>query len=368
MKCILRMAVNIIGGWTLMGLFFGLRNFANYAYVGTGVSASEAFSQGLTEAYVWAAFTPLIIWLSTRFRLERGRWVRRLPIHVIAAVVVGSLHTTVFVRAAAAIPWIPAHTPAAAEVLYNVLTYVVIAGLSHGLQIRAEAQERQIRASRLQTQLTEARLGMLQAQLQPHFLFNAMHAISELMHEDVERADTMITDLSYLLRLSLDNAGVQQVPLAQEMEFVERYLDIERTRFEDRLAVDIDVPEELLDARVPYLALQPLVENALRHAVAQRQDSSRIEIRARRNGESLQVAVQDTGPGGGHDSGTDVATGSTGALAGSVPNGNGLGLKNTRARLQELYGDRQSLRLEKVGAGMCATLTVPLAFEAADAD
>ena len=366
MRRALRMAIPIAAGWTLVGLLFGLRNYANFAHAGTSISWSEAFAQSLTQAYVWAVLTPIIVWLSTRFRLERGTLAWRLPLHLVAAIVLGLAHLILFLRATSAIPWVPVYTPAAAEILQNVLVYVVIAGISHGLQIHTEAQEREIRASRLQTQLTEARLGLLQAQLQPHFLFNALHAISELMHEDVDRAETMIADVSYLLRTSLESAGVQEVRLSQELEFVERYLDVERVRFEDRLAVDINVPADLLGARVPYLALQPLVENALRHAVAKQRGPSRIEIRAQRCGHNLRVEVQDSGPGTDSAAGWDAAP-TPRAGAGAGP-GNGVGLSNTRARLRELYGDRQSLELERVGPGVCARLTVPLLIEATDAD
>lgn len=183
-------------------------------------------------------------------------------------------------------------------------------------------------------------------QLQPHFLFNTLHAISALVHEDAEEADRMVAHLSELLRLSLENAGAQEVTLRQELEFLEPYLQIEQARFGNRLALRRDIAADVLDARVPNLVLQPLVENAVRHGIASRSGPGLVEISARRAGDRLRLEVRDNG------SGLPAA----GALR------EGVGLGNTRARLQQLYGADHRLEMRNVeGGGLRVTLEIPFA-------
>lgn len=334
----------ILGGWSLMGLFRGLQNYTAMAYTAMPLSWSTALVQGIVEAYVWVALTPVIIGLSIRFRLDSGPRLLSVPIHLVAAVVIGQLHIVMFGWVMEAIRWVPPPVPVGPRILSRLLTYGVLVGLVHGWHAHARLRERERRAFRLDAELAQARMSLLQSQLQPHFLFNAMHAISELVHEDPDRAETLITDLSDLLRMSFEKAGVQQVMLSEELEFVRRYLRIEETRFEDRLTVEVDVPPQLLSAQVPYLSLQPLVENALRHGVARRQGQSRLEIRARRAGESLSLQVRDSGGG---------------SAAGQSANGMGVGLSNTRARLEQMYGERQSLQLHLGDDETCAAITIP---------
>jgi LytS/YehU family sensor histidine kinase len=170
-------------------------------------------------------------------------------------------------------------------------------------------------------------------QLQPHFLFNTLHSISALMHRDVEAADRMLTRLSDLLRLTLESASTPEVPLSRELDFLDAYLEIQQTRFEERLEVVRDIDPLALDALVPNLLLQPLVENAIRHGVANRTTGGRVEISARRENGRLTLSVRDDGPG-------------------LSPNaGQGVGLSNTRARLEHLYGEAQSLALANDPAG-----------------
>jgi two-component system LytT family sensor kinase len=170
-------------------------------------------------------------------------------------------------------------------------------------------------------------------QLEPHFLFNTLHAISALMYRDVEGADRMITRLSDFLRLTLDSAGQQEVTLMREMEYLDKYLEIEQVRFGDRLEVRRSIAPGTLDLMVPNLALQPLVENAVRHGIAPRAEGGRIEVVARVDGGSLVVEVSDSGPG----------------AAGAIREG--LGISNTRARLEQLYGAAFRLELGNAPAG-----------------
>jgi two-component system, LytTR family, sensor kinase len=156
--------------------------------------------------------------------------------------------------------WNPNRTMTSFRLHPNLLTYAAIVGATHALEYYRRYRERELRASRLETELAQAQLQTLKMQLHPHFLFNTLHAISALMHRDVEAADRMMSRLSDLLRLTLENAGVQEVRLKQELEFLERYLEIQQTRFADRLEIEVDVDPTTLDARVPNLILQPLQE------------------------------------------------------------------------------------------------------------
>jgi len=206
-----------------------------------------------------------------------------------------------------------------------------------------EAERLEARAESLEAQLTEARLEALRMQLNPHFLFNTLHAVSTLVDRDPGGVRRMIARLSELLRHVLDEDAPQEVPLSQELDFLEDYLEIQSIRFQGDLDSTVDVPSALHDAQVPNLILQPVVENAIRHGASQVRGTGRIEIRAQRDGEALVLTVADNGPG-----------------LPEPPHQDGLGLRNVRARLQELYGTEQSLDLTSDdGGGTRATLTLP---------
>ena len=204
---------------------------------------------------------------------------------------------------------------------WEMMTYWAIIGFWHATAYYRVAQDRALKASRLETRLAEAQLQALQRQLHPHFLFNTLNAISALMHRDVEAADQMLARLSDLLRIALDQRGAQEVALKDELEFLEKYLEIEQTRFGDRLVVRYDVEAETLDAQVPNLILQPLVENSVRHAVAVRIEPGLIEIRARRVGTNLELSVRRQRPGPVKDTGNARGQERRGAGQHPVPPG-----------------------------------------------
>jgi two-component system LytT family sensor kinase len=232
--------------------------------------------------------------------------------------------------------------------LLNVPVYWLLAAGIYALRIAQQARERERRALKLEAQLSEARLLALRAQLEPHFLFNALNTIAVLMREDVDAADRVLALLSRLLRRVLDAASAPEVQLRQEVEFLEAYLAIEQARFPHRLSFHVDVDPQLLDARVPSLILQPLVENAVRHGVAARTAAGRIEVAASREDEMLLVTVRDDGPGMADDA------------------QEGIGLSNTRSRLELLYGKRHSFRLDRAeGGGLQIALAIPLQAAAA---
>jgi LytS/YehU family sensor histidine kinase len=218
-------------------------------------------------------------------------------------------------------------------------TYVPILLVAHATSYYRRFQERQFRAAQLEWQLAKARLQTLKSQLQPHFLFNTLHSISALMLTDVAAADRMITFLSDLLRMSLENDGTQLTTLEREIDFLNIYVAIEMTRFEDRLRVILEISPECLDAQVPHLLLQPLVENAVRHGISKRSSDGEIRVIANRKGHNLDIWIRDNGPGL--------------ADASAQQSKNGVGLSVTRERLLTLYGKKQSCEIrnrDEVGA------------------
>jgi LytS/YehU family sensor histidine kinase len=228
---------------------------------------------------------------------------------------------------------------------YNVWVYWVIVSVCHAFDYYRKFHERELRASELEKRLAQAKLQALQSQMNPHFLFNTLHTISALMHKDVEAADHMVMKLSELLRLALDNTEVHEVSLSQELDFLKRYLEIEQTRFRDRLKVEMQIAPETLRARVPNLVLQPLVENAIRHGIERHARPGRIVLRAERRNGALELEVQDNGNG--------------------LPPGGlareGIGLSNTRSRLETLYGSNHQFELRNVeSGGLLARVVIPL--------
>ena len=207
-------------------------------------------------------------------------------------------------------------------------------------------RERELRALQLETRLAQAQLDALKMQLHPHFLFNTLNSISVLMSEDVVAARRMLTRMSELLRASLENVGKHEVSLREELDFLGNYLEIEQTRFHDRLAVRMQIEPGVLDARVPNLILQPLVENAIRHGVAPRAQQGLIEISAVREDGMVQLKVRDNGPG----------------LQLSAPESltKGIGLSNTQARLNQLYGSHHRFELKDApGGGLEVVIAIP---------
>jgi sensor histidine kinase YesM len=233
-----------------------------------------------------------------------------------------------------------------------MMLYVATLMLFYALDYYRAFHARTLRASQLETEVARAQLDALRRQLQPHFLFNTLHAISALMSRDVQGARRMIAKLSDLLRLTLDESE-HEVPLAQELAFLEQYLDLQRLRFGDRLRIEQHVAAAALDCRVPRLVLQPIVENALHHGIERRAAAGRIVIDAARHAGVLELRVRDDGPGMGVLEGENVIE--------------GVGLSNTRARLQHLYGSAASLTLaDNPEGGVCVTVIVPAPEQSRD--
>lgn len=351
------------GAWTLVGLFWAARMWI--IDLGSGedaVSWVEAMTLGIVDWYLWAVISILIFKLSRRLPFDRARWPRSLAVHTVAAVVLSAVQ--IFFYNAAFRPldgyfmqtWPPLGIEGWWEMFWlwvqvkfhiGLMTYAIVAIVSYAVSFYQRYRQEELQASELRAQLAGAQLEVLKSQLHPHFLFNALHAISSLMQEDIEAADNMIGRLGDLLRRSLRRASDQEVTLREELEFAERYLEIERVRFSDRMQVKLDVDPEVMDVSVPNLILHPLVENAVRHGISGTVDGGTVRVAASRVGDALELVVSDNGVG---QNGSDRSA-----------QGGGIGLANTRERLRRLYGDRHQFTIQNgSGAGFTVTIRMPL--------
>ena len=331
---------------TLIGVFFASRMYFSYLYGGYEASFKASLAYTAPDWYAWALVAPIILWLGRRFPLERGRWLRGLRVHVPAAIVISLVKIGLVYGGTRLFEWLPDRGGGPGAFHSSLFTYVIIVAIGQGFAYYRMQQAAQLRTSRLEASLAEARLDALKLQLQPHFLFNTLHAISSLMHKDVDAADRMISRLSELLRGAIEKVGVREVTLKEELEFLSGYLEIERTRFHDRLSIKQEIDPAMLDASVPNLMLQPLVENAVRHGIEPKTGPGEIFIRCSKRNSVLVVNINDDGPG--LDSAHDGRS------------REGVGLSNTRSRLEQLYGDAYRLELVNgASGGVALTLEIP---------
>ncbi|MEO5961753.1 MAG: histidine kinase [Opitutaceae bacterium] len=330
--------------WTLVALAFAGQFFLSSTLLGRSVTWGQAIGYSLGDWYVWAVLSLPVVWLARHFPPEGAQRWRTAAIHLSAALVCSLVY--VLLRSAVGV----AHSRVIGEAVtfaevfrpllvktypFNLLVYGVIVTISHALDYYRKYHERTVHTLELEKRLTEARLQALLRQLKPHFLFNTLNGIASLMHSDVDAADRMLVRLSELLRLTMHHPGQPLTKLRDELAFIEKYLEIERIRFRDRLTAEISAAPDTLDADVPSLLLQPLVENAIRHGIEPLARPGRIVLEARREGAELVLLVRDNG-------------------SGQPPGGfarEGIGLANTRERLRELYGDRHSFELANYPAG-----------------
>ena len=376
---------NLLWWWLGSLLLWGLitLGFATQLVFAAGVEWQPALIASGREWAPWGIFSPLVVALALRFPFERRRWFLSLPVHLLgctAVVVASGLISETLGNNDNAIgpPWrrslggppgdhenrppgmrderpprpgLPprgagqrpdrpgagGRGPLLMRARLNVPVYWIVVSVTTAVLHSRRARERERRSLELAASLAQSRLAALRAQLQPHFLFNALNAISTLVHKDPHAADEMIANLSDFLRLTLEHGDAQQLPLARELEFVRRYLAIEQVRFGDRLTVRIDFAPETLVALVPVLILQPLVENALKHGLQPKRGPVSLELSARAENGYLILAVTDDGVGIREKSVETVGT--------------GIGMANCRSRLHELHGDRATLTLEALPEG-----------------
>jgi signal transduction histidine kinase len=343
--------------WTGLAVIAGTQWHLQSLHSGHPVTWFYALRLSLIEHWIYAVLTPFVLWICARLPFGRRGWLLTALVHTLG--VAAFLLMFVGIRMALG----PVYDPSSGKLAhaswslfrgllleypYDALwMYGGIVAVSQGWDYYRKYKERELRASRLEAQLAQAQLKMLKMQLDPHFLFNTLHSISSLMHEDVEAADEMVARLSELLRMSLDNMNEHEITLKREMEFMEGYLAIQQTRFRDRLRVCVSIDPRSLDAMVPTMILQPLVENAVRHGVASRSTAGKVEIRSELRDDRLRLEVCDNGPG--PDEGRTY-----------LPTTKGRGLANTRARLDQLYGASHQFSFRKpAGGGTIVIMDIP---------
>jgi len=321
----------------LLGFLFALRQYLLMLQQNNSIPWSQAFFDQLPYWLLWAAVSPVILWLADRIPIQRQRWLTGVAVHVPASALIALMHPVLYLLVSFGLEgWQSSKPPpftsgaVRQELVFSlipgVIFYWLILAVSLAFDYYGRYQEERVFALQLRAKLAEAQLQTLKMELHPHFLFNALHSVTALVLKREDRlAVQMISRLSELLRRTLEEAETQEVPLSHELDFLRLYLEIEATRFEDRLKVGMHIEPQTLEALVPNLVLQPLVENAVRHGIAAHSSASRIEIRSWREGEKLCLEVRDDGPG----------------LPWN-PNDRqlleGVGLSNTRARLAHLYG------------------------------
>jgi two-component system, LytTR family, sensor kinase len=343
-----------VGAWTLVALVAAVQTYVSKIAWDHPVPARLALFASLVEWYVCALLSLGALALGERFPFQAGKGVRRFLLHAVASAVTvlacgtflglllhgrwsleGRMLTFGYVFRMAVLDYFP----------YNATPYWLVLLAQQGWHYYQQSRQRELQTSELKHALSQARLDALRMQLNPHFLFNTLHTISALIRDNPEAAERMLARLSDLLRVSLDRSDTQEVPLRQELAVLDRYLEIEQVRFEDHLILQREIAPEALEAVVPFLILQPLVENAIRHGIEAIGEKGRILLRARRRDGELELAVVDNGPGL--------------PRAEDAPR-EGVGLANTRSRLAHLYGDHQRVELLEVpGGGLEARLTLP---------
>ena len=340
----------IWAAWLAVALITAFQTYAAGFAGGPRFPLGQAMFNGLLWYSVWAVLTPAVVAVARAFADER-RLGRLVAIHLAFGLVFAVLHSLLYSALNAIIyfrsPWAPwsgelLMMKLATSVHVHLMTYAIIVAIVLGAHAYRTMRDRAIAAARLEAQLAGAETAALRAQLQPHFLFNTLNAISALVPDQPVLAQRLIARLGDLLRLSIDQDRSQRCALAHELDFTDTYLAIEEARLGERLRVFRDVAPEMLAVQVPALLLQPLVENAIRHGIAPSIGGGTLTIEAKPAGSMLRIRIADDGKGA--------------ALINE-----GVGLGNARRRLRQLYGEGQSLEIDTApGQGFCATILVPL--------
>ena len=339
----------IWGVWTMLAILLASASALDRINVGQPALLAHDLRFVLPYYWIWAALTPIVFYLAKRFRFCRDSWVRATALHFCFYLLLTLAHGLI-----AQAVGIPAGAPDSyhgslirfrfINSLYNALwMYWPVVLIWSLFDYYQRYREQSMRAVQLKEQLVRAELQALRSQLHPHFLFNTLNSIASLMLEDVNAADDMLADLSLLLRAYFKSQDEQEVPLRQEIELVETYISIQQRRFEGRLRWLRDVPPELLDAAIPTLLLQPLVENSILHGIAPRSAPGQIKLCVRRNGPMMDLELVDDG------------------LGLTMDHQEGIGLSNTRSRLWQLYEDRHSFEIAgRKEGGVLVKIAIPL--------
>ena len=345
----------VIGIWSVLSIFMGIQLTLQYSRSGTPIEWYRGIAMEMLYCSLWVVTFPVTRWLARNIRITRTTWASGIIIHIVAGILLSSFTMAMRPVLSWLILGLANDAVTMARIIralysfldFGMMSYLINILISFSFEYFYRVRERDLRMTQLETQLVQSQLHALKMQLQPHFLFNTMNAIAMLARKnDTDSVLQMINRLSALLRRALTEQTAQTIPLREEIELVKLYLEIEQVRFNDKLSVRFDVAPDALDALVPNFLLQPLVENAVRHGIAVSSKGGSILIAAKTERDQLLLTIYDSGPG----------------LNGELSDltGHGIGLANTIARLQKLYGEQSTFMLSgKNGSGTTATVSIP---------
>lgn len=350
--------LGMLGLWAGIGLILSIEVYFNVRSTRTDVSFLEVAEAQYARALLWAFLAPAVLWLRTKVPLSLGYWVGGIAFHAILSFLIMAGYYLlrlgyVLVSEGESLSgfWTVALDNFFGRNLIDMVFYWGVMGCGFSFEIYRKYKNEQVKAAQLESRLIETELKVLRQQMHPHFLFNTMNTIAVLVRERRnEEAVNLIARFSTLLRMSLEGARVHEVTLRQEMDFLARYVEIQQARFADRLTVRTTISPEALEARIPNLLLQPIVENAILHGIAPKNSPGVVEVTGEVCDGRLYLKVRDDGPGF-----TPAGPGRGGR--------EGIGLANTRERLDKIYGAKSELRLQSE-QGKGTTVTIILPFQA----
>lgn len=342
--------------WLLLGFYFILSSAVYYIDLEQVFNWKSNLINRMPSFFLWGLLTPIVIHIAFKYRIEKANFYSKIFIHILIGAVFTFIHRLISVS----ISYYTLSTIGeTSESLTNILfgekfiifsawfdgffIYWVFLAAIYSFDYYKSFNENRLKATELESKLAQAELNALKMQLQPHFLFNTLNAISVLVHKDPESADEMITRLSDLLRLTIDKFGQKKVTLKEEIDFINSYLDIQKIRYKKRLSVKIDIPASIYDNEVPAFILQPVIENSIKYAVEPSSEHTHILISAFTNDRYLTIEINDNGPG----------------MNGNI--NEGVGIKNIKARLDQMYGDNKFFSMsDSVSGGVKTIIKIPI--------
>ncbi|HEY4038567.1 MAG TPA: histidine kinase [Burkholderiaceae bacterium] len=349
MRASARQFAIVLAAWTAVAITDGLANYFLRLSLGDAPAFWAVFRRPLTEQWIWAGLTPVVFMLTTRFPLVRPHLARAFVIHCAAFLALSAIHCVIADAIGGPLAFRAPNYAGGLlalrfleEIYSDIWMYWPLVCIRALLDSHAQIRRRETESARLQALLATSQLELLRAQIRPHFLFNTLHSITTLVRTDAAAAEDLIADLAEILRASFVDSSSQETTLRREMELVDCYLRIQQRRFSDRLSLACRIAPETLEAAVPPLVLQSLVENAVIHGISPSNRPGTVTIRADRDGDRLQLEVSDDGAG---------------LPASFRP---GVGISNARSRMQRLYGSDQQLRIDgAVGCGTTVGVSIP---------
>lgn len=336
--------------WTLLAFLTSAGAHVYTASMGDPISWAQLLAWNVSIAFVWSLLTPIVYELALRYTFDRASWKLSLPVHIVASVVLTFAAAATLARLSPLITWtkeapVPYFAHVLSRTFMDIPRYWYVVLITQAIAFYGKYQERQLFSSQLEAQLANAQLEVLKIQLEPHFLFNTLNSIAALARHNGEAAEHMTLQLADLLRMSLDGVGVHEVPLHQELAFLQKYIDIQQVRFHDRLRVETEIDPRTFDTLVPNLILQPLVENAIRHGIGPRRGPGLVRITTWRDRDDVWMEIRDDG---------------LGFTRGGLMPPEGVGLRNTRERLHQLYNEDYAMVLgDSPGGGCTVKIRVP---------